>query len=242
MAKSDFFKFENKDVDFPFYNDKNFNFTALQSLFLIIVSIGSPILLQLGDRFIPDFIEPFIDIILPLGAFMLVVKSDWTKLFKKVRFKDVLLAFGVFFTNLIVTGIVGFIIIKFIGAESNPAVKAIQANTMFGNIIFVLKLIPMLIGEEIMTIIPFLVILTFASKKLKLSRKTSIIISWVITAVMFGLLHLPTYNWNLVQSLLAIGSARMVLTFAYVKTKNIWVSSIAHILNDWSIFAPNFFI
>ncbi len=242
MAKSDFFKFENKDVDFPFYNDKNFNFTALQSLFLMVVSIGSPILLQLGSWFIPDFIEPFIDIVLPLGAFMLVVKSHWTKLFKKIRFKDVLFAFGVLLINLIVSGIVGFIVLKFIGAESNPAAKMVQGNTVFGNIIFVLKLIPMLIGEEIMTIIPFLVILTFASKKLKLSRKASIIISWVVTAVMFGLIHLPTYNWNFAQSVLIIGSARMVLTFAYLKTKNIWVSSMAHILNDWFLFVPHFFI
>jgi hypothetical protein len=93
-----------------------------------------------------------------------------------------------------------------------------------------------------MTIIPFLVILTFASKKLKLSRKTSIIISWVVTAVIFGLLHLPTYNWNLAQSLLIIGSARLVLTFAYIKTKNIWVSSMAHILNDWTLFSPHLFL
>ncbi|MDK2564336.1 CPBP family intramembrane metalloprotease [Romboutsia sedimentorum] len=242
MAKSDFFKFENKDVDFPFYNDDNFNFTGLQSLFLIIISIGAPILLQLGSKFIPDFIEPFIDIVLPLGAFMLVVKSDWTKLFKKVRFKDVLLAFGVLVVNLIVSGIVGIIVLKFIGAEANPAAKAMQANTMFENIIFFLKIVPMLIGEELMTIIPFLVILTFASKKLKLSRKTSIIISWVVTAVIFGLLHLPTYNWNLAQSLLIIGSARLVLTFAYIKTKNIWVSSMAHILNDWTLFAPHLFL
>ena len=33
-----------------------------------------------------------------------------------------------------------------------------------------------------------------------------------------------------------IGSARLVLTLAYIKTKNIWVSYGAHLINDWTLF------
>lgn len=58
----------------------------------------------------------------------------------------------------------------------------------------------------------------------------------------FGLVHLPTYNWNLMQCLVVIGSARLVLTWAYVWTKNIWVSTGAHILNDWALIAPTVFL
>jgi hypothetical protein len=38
-----------------------------------------------------------------------------------------------------------------------------------------------------------------------------------------------------VQSFVIIGSARLVLSLAYMKTKNLWVSTGAHILNDWSL-------
>jgi membrane protease YdiL (CAAX protease family) len=50
------------------------------------------------------------------------------------------------------------------------------------------------------------------------------------------LLHLPTYDWNWIQCIVIIGSARMVLTLPWILTKNIWVSTGAHIINDWSLF------
>lgn len=38
------------------------------------------------------------------------------------------------------------------------------------------------------------------------------------------------------QCFLVIGSARLVLTLAYVVSRNLWVSAAAHIANDWSLF------
>jgi uncharacterized protein len=34
-----------------------------------------------------------------------------------------------------------------------------------------------------------------------------------------------------------IGSARLVLTLPWILTKNIWVSTGAHIFNDWLLFS-----
>lgn len=39
MKKNDFFRFENKNDDFPFYNGNPINFTPFQSWFLLIVSV-----------------------------------------------------------------------------------------------------------------------------------------------------------------------------------------------------------
>jgi hypothetical protein len=74
-------------------------------------------------------------------------------------------------------------------------------------------------------------------KGLGLGRTGAVLGAWVVSAVVFGLLHLPTYDWNLLQCVVVIGSARMVLTLAWVMTKNIWVSTGAHILNDWMLLA-----
>ncbi|PEI92584.1 hypothetical protein CN679_10615 [Bacillus pseudomycoides] len=55
-----------------------------------------------------------------------------------------------------------------------------------------------------------------------------------------GAIHLPTYNWNFTQAIIGIGIARVILTYSYVKTKNIWVSFIVHVLNDWTMFGMAF--
>ena len=53
--------------------------------------------------------------------------------------------------------------------------------------------------------------------------------------------HLPTYDWNILQCLVVIGGARLILSLAYIKTKSIWVSTIAHVLNDWVLLTLPFF-
>ncbi|WP_123341011.1 MULTISPECIES: CPBP family intramembrane glutamic endopeptidase [unclassified Curtobacterium] len=64
-----------------------------------------------------------------------------------------------------------------------------------------------------------------------------ILIAWLATAIRFGAAHLPTtYGWNFAQAFLIIGIARLVLTLAYIRTKNIAVSTGAHIINDWVLF------
>jgi len=182
--------------------------------------------------------HPFINIIIPLSAFAIVVKSNWTKIFRKIYFKDIFLVFGVLIVNLIVSAISGFLLTKFAGAAANPAVGSLNGNSTFENIMFAVKLIPMLFGEELITIIPFLVILQFATKNLKLSRKHAVTIAWILSAIIFGAVHLKTYNWNIVQAVIGISMARLVLTFPYIKTKNIWISTFVHVLNDWCLFLP----
>lgn len=90
-----------------------------------------------------------------------------------------------------------------------------------------------MLGEELFSILPFLAIVYVLYAKVKLSRKSSVIIAWLVVAVYFGAAHLPTYGWNVAQALLIIGVARLILTLAYIRTKNILVSTGAHILNDW---------
>lgn len=238
MKKNDLFKFENKNDDFPFYNGNPMNFTALQSCFLLIVCIGSVVFFEVGANFLPNFIRPFINIIIPLLAFIIVVKSNWTKLFRKIHFKDIFLVFEVLVVNLIVSAIMGFLIASFFGGNPNPVTHIIKQNSTLDNIMFFASTIPMLFGEELITIIPFLVILQFSTKNLKLSRKQAVIIAWVLSAIVFGSIHLKTYNWNIIQAILGISIARLVLTFPYVKTKNIWISTFVHVLNDWCLFLP----
>jgi len=74
------------------------------------------------------------------------------------------------------------------------------------------------------------------SKRFGVGRPGAIVGAWLVSSLLFGLIHLPTYDWNLIQCIVVIGSARMVLTLPWILTKNIWVSTGAHIANDWLLF------
>lgn len=118
----------------------------------------------------------------------------------------------------------------------NAATAQLGNMDMAGRIAFFAKTIPQLFGEEVVTLLPFLVLLQVLSSRFGVGRKGAIIGAWLISSVLFGLIHLPTYDWNLIQCIAVIGSARMVLTLPWILTKNIWVSTGAHIVNDWLLF------
>ena len=73
-----------------------------------------------------------------------------------------------------------------------------------------------------------------------MTRRVGIGIALLASSLIFGAAHLPTYDWNWTQSLVVIGTARIMLTLAYILTRNLWVSAGAHILNDWAGFVITF--
>jgi len=89
----------------------------------------------------------------------------------------------------------------------------------------------------VITLLPFLALLQVFAKGFGVGRMGAIIGAWLISSLIFGLIHLPTYDWNLIQCIVVIGSARMVLTLPRILTKNIRVSTGAHIVNDWLLFS-----
>ena len=59
----------------------------------------------------------------------------------------------------------------------------------------------------------------------------------LVGTLVFAAIHLPTYGGNILQCLAVIGVARVVLLVPFLLTKNIWASTGAHVLNDWTLFA-----
>ncbi len=116
----------------------------------------------------------------------------------------------------------------------NPIVSqfshgVVPALTLLGKTLF------MLAGEEIITTIP-LILLIHLALNYNVERKTAIIGSVILTSLMFGSLHLSTYDWNWFQCLVVIGLTRIPFTWATLKTNSIWAGTIIHIAFDWLIF------
>ena len=96
------------------------------------------------------------------------------------------------------------------------------------------RTVPQLIGEELLTMLPFLATLSFVHMKVGLPRRTAVLWAGAVSTLLFSAAHLPTYDWNVAQCFFVIGAARVALTLAYVKTKNLWVPVGAHVLMDWT--------
>lgn len=231
---------EKTILDFPFYKDNQL--TVLKAVFLLLASVCSMVLfIYLQKMGCNSSLVAFTNVVIPLAALFSCVKWEWIQLFRKIGLRDI---FTILITIIFLRAasiIIGLIQVS-LGmvklSDKNPLVFVIETNTNGQNLLLLLQTIAELTGEELITIIPFLSLLFIFFKSGKITRKKAILLSWIITAVLFGAFHLSTYNWNIYQAVIGIGIIRLILTYAYIKTKNLWVSMIVHIANDWIIFLP----
>jgi len=184
----------------------------------------------------PTVFNQVITVALPLAALAFIAPGNWGALFRRVRGRDLALMVGFVLLNLVVSGVVSLVVGVVFGANANAAAAQLTQETGSGVALFFFGTVFQLFGEELVTILPFLALVHLFYARAGFPRGRSVVIAWLLSALLFGLLHLPAYDWNLVQSVVVIGSARLVLSLAYIKTKNIWVSYGAHLINDWTIF------
>ncbi|KRG70581.1 CPBP family intramembrane glutamic endopeptidase [Pseudoxanthomonas dokdonensis] len=172
----------------------------------------------------------------PLVALSLVAGRHWTAPFHRLTGRDALLMFGIAVLNMVVTLPLGALVNGLHHGSVNPLFQSMgQADATTRWMTFA-AMVPQLLGEELLTILPFLALLWCLATRLKLQRRTSVVLAWILSAIPFALVHLPTYQWDLMQCLLTIGSARLVLSLAYIFSRNLWVSTGAHVINDWTLF------
>ncbi len=241
MSKtSGWLQLEDQGRDFPFYNASPVALTAGQWLLLMCaVAVGFAALLGVAPLLQGDltaFFPAILFVFIPLGALSMLSGQQLQALFYKVGWRELRLMLGFALLNLLVTFAVALIVENFWTTESNPAFEQLKEASNYQLALFYLRTFIQLIGEELFTILPFLALLWFFTSCFHWSRGQAIWVAWLLTAILFALIHLPTYHWNLLQCLVIIGSARLVLTLAYIKTKNLWVCSGAHIINDWTLF------
>ena len=92
-------------------------------------------------------------------------------------------------------------------------------------------------SEEIFRIFLFLILMYFLYKYTN-NRKKSIIISTVLVLIVFGLMHVNTYGYNIIQILLLQGFGSIFELLGYLKTKNLAIPIIIHLLINISSWIP----
>ncbi len=183
-----------------------------------------------------QFIPALLFCCLPLLGLAMATPRHWTAIFGPVGWREVGWMVGIGVLNIIVSLVVGLLVTKLSAVSSNPVFGMLAEQSTGSRVLFFAKTLPQLFGEELLTVLPLLAIASFLHLRLKWSRFWSLALAWVLSALWFGLVHLPTYDWNFVQCVVIIGSARLVLSLAFLKTGNVWVSTGAHVINDWTMF------
>lgn len=226
--------------DFPYYDGEPIGLSAPQwwlvmaATLLAFLVLIAPVPAFHGG--VGQLVPAILFVTIPLFALARVAGRHWRALFRGIRFRDVgwMVLFGLL--NLVTSLGVGFVVLKLFGAQPNKAIAGLADKSVGERVLFFAKTLPQLVGEEVLTILPFLALLTLFYGRGRRSRRVAIVGAWLGSAILFGMAHLPTYGWNWVQCLVVIGIARLCLTLPYLLTKNLWVSAGAHIVNDWAMF------
>lgn len=233
-------RLEDPVGDFPYYKRVPVWISGRQWLFVMAAVAAAFLALVLP---IPWPGGPFAVLIpaalfaaIPLAALALVAPGHWQAIFGKVGGRELRLMLGFALLNIVVSMSVGVIVRAVADVTPNAAAEMLGGMDTTGRVLFFAKTIPQLFGEELVTILPFLALMTLLTNRFGVGRRGAIIGAWLLSALAFGLIHLPTYDWNLIQCIVVIGTARLVLTLPWILTKNIWVSTGAHIINDWLLF------
>lgn len=228
----------SSDRDLPFYNGKPVEIDGTGWLVLMAsVAIAFLALTLIPFRTSPYNLVPALAFVgIPILALHTVAGRQWTCLFRSVdlRAATLMVLFGA--ATLAGSMAIGWILQRFFQLQSNPVADQIAAMSasQVGATLLVTGI--QLVGEELFGILPFLAVLWLCVQHLNLSRRLGILVALVISGLLFGAAHLPTYDWHWAQSLIGIGFARVILTLAYIVTRNLWVSAGAHIINDWTGF------
>lgn len=230
----------NNKADFPFYNLLPAEVATWKWIAIIIscvVGFGVLSLTGSANQSI-ELIPRILFTAIPLVTFIVLAKPNWKAIFKPLKWVDIPTIIVFWLLTLGASVAAGLFV-------SGGDISHFQANSVTDDILaggawnvvwFYAGTFIQLFGEELVTILPFLAVLYWAHSKFGLSRKKAIVLAWIITAITFGAMHLPTYGWNIVQAVVLIGIARLALTLAFIRTKNIAVSFGAHLLNDWATF------
>lgn len=209
--------------DIPFYNNipklSKWDWTILTGSVLLL--IGFLTIIPLPSEYLS--ISFFLLGLLPA---LYICKGKYNIFFKKISLKDIkliiLLLIGMYIYNIVM----GAILVRLTGSIAGHS----EMNTV-PSLIFVISMIIQIFGEEFFKIF-LLLILMYLVYRFTNNYKSSIIIGLIGSMIIFGLCHYMAYNGRILQILLLQGFGSIFEYFAYIKTKNIWVSYLLHLLRD----------
>ncbi|RAP52921.1 MAG: hypothetical protein BZ138_02130 [Methanosphaera sp. rholeuAM270] len=223
---SDYFKFEDEGEDFPFYNGIP-NLSIVEWIILALAPILVA-LITIYDLFPYGTIQIcyFLVTIIPVA---IVCHGKLGLLFKKPKLND----FKVIIVCVIlylVWGAVAALIGKSLGFTVVQNGMAATPLSIWDAVLVLIQLM----AEDIFKVSILLIAMALIYYFTK-NRKTALISGILASMVIFGLIHMGSYNNNLYQCIAIIGMGTVIHLYPYLKTKNIFNTYFTHIIIDLGI-------
>ena len=222
MSNIDWFNFENKDLDFPFY--KKNPYVPKWGWIILFIAVMVGLIVASGESLIFAVIGCAISVI-PVLYFL---KWDVKAIFQKPKAKEIALAVGLFVGYLIYSLILG----SFLDMLSVPSATLVEESAVtleiFPPLLFTLMV------EEFIKFVPFVFFLRLFYKYTD-NRKLSVIVSMFLVMAFFAFLHAVDPKYFLFAFFMQ-GLGSIFEFIGYIKTKNILISYITHLCTDVFLF------
>ena len=231
IMKNDYFRFEDKEYDIPFYNGN----PKLDSSKTIALLLGLCLtfcipFIQFGNL---ELLKAILSCGIPLIAVWYALDGNLSEIFRKPKKSDI---------KIIIIGLICVFLVMFmttliskgfgIPSQSHEPYTAHPIITIVSTII-------QLVGEELFKFIGIVLPMIFTYKYL--GRKGAIIVGIIVSQLIFSIAHISAYGSNIADLIFTIGIGSIVFPLIYVKTKNIAVSYLVHLIWDFIGILPVIF-
>ena len=217
----------NDTRDFPYYKHNPRISKKWWMILLLLIPVSMMVYAATAQT--SEFIGSLIFCLMLLIPLLYVSNWDYGLLFKKPSRNEIILAVLMF---------AGYIIYSFIVAtllENFGLTGTGYDELLTVNLESTASLVFSLMAEELIKFIPLMFFLRLFYKYTS-NRKLSVALSSAIIIIFFGLLHYaPPYS-TLISVLALQGFGTIFELYGYIRTKNVLVPYISHLLTDAIIF------
>ena len=187
----------------------------------MVIAGTAPFIIPVDQYFI---VKALIITFATLIPVIYTLKGHLKTIFRLPKYSDII---------TIIIGVVCYVILAILVSYLLTAlgIPNIEKKALSPDIaITVLSIIIQLLGEELEKFIIFSIVIVYSFKCI--NRKNLVILAIICSQLLFALIHLPAYGWNLIEVLLSIGVVFSILPLIYIKTKNITVTYLTHLFID----------
>ena len=187
------------------------------------------ILLFLIMTFIPidHHIKSVLYFVVGIAVALFITKGKLNLLFKKPKLADIktilISVIAYFVLNGLIHNIVSLI----------PHHQDAGVNVALTNIPLLVVTALQIFGEEVFRFMPFILVAYFVYKFTQ-NRKHAVLLGAVASLFIFGALHTSAYG-SFLFAVVGITIPAIALAYSYLKTKNIFVSYLVHLIIDFSL-------
>lgn len=218
------FQFMDDGIDVPFYNGipelSNFDWIVV---FIAVLFVAGAI----SFLPIPDNVLPFVLFAVPTLAALYISRKNYGIFLKRLKRKDfttiILCLIAIYLYTFIMTMVLQFAA----NYTTTPHVSFNETVTLWSLVVTVVQVF----GEEFFKIL-LLILLMYVIYRFTQNRTVALYVGLVISMVIFGMLHYAAYDHRILQIIFITGFGSFFEYYAYLKTKNVFVSFIIHALRD----------